>query len=803
MTQTNTQSNDGGIYENSIPQNATSAHAEGPASVPPAKVDIQSESQQRLAARGLSAATAQHFQLEPRMLKTGPAWAYTVHPKAKEKRCKAFDSDSKPKYKWLRKKPDDVTFYDPDGKLDQYIREENGVAWVASGDADVWALQEGGIHNATCLLQGEGNDVPEWFVPELQRLQVSEVRIAPDRDDTGLTFASNITKRLNGTGIRLVQLQLPFAMDSKGDIGQLLLQTSAETLKDTLESLPELPPPPAPVSIAPVAKPSSSEETKADYERWCIEVVEAAARRVWSISEPNGKDYSNLMKCPCHEEDNPSASWNYQTHSVNCFACGSHDTKEVAEKLGVQSWNDYKAEQRKNRSKKKARKNVSRSSSADANPDTASSEEIDDADLTRELAEAILEDHHFAQDPWKQLYHYEEGVYRADGEEMVRKLVKSWLSRWNKTKLWSTYRHSQVIEYIRVDAPLLWERPPLDIVNLKNGLLNVITKELSPHSPDYLSTIQLPVSYDPAATPRYWDGFCQAVLPQDAYEAGVLWQVVAWLITSDTSFQKALLLLGDGGNGKSRLLAGLKAILGRRNVTALSLQKLESDRFAPVRLKGKLANICPDLPSKHLEQNAVFKQLTGDDGDMTGEHKFSDSFEFGPFARLVFSANQPPLSSDSSDGFFRRWWILPFPRTFTGSVQVDSSEIDAKLSDPAELSGVLNKALEFLPQIREFGLTETQSMKLAHADFRQATDPLAVWLDRATIMSPDLMTSQDTLRKAYNEEAMRRERAPLSSQAFGRAFKQLRPNVQTKQRMHEGNPKTWVYLGIALRPANI
>jgi putative DNA primase/helicase len=270
-------------------------------------------------------------------------------------------------------------------------------------------------------------------------------------------------------------------------------------------------------------------------------------------------------------------------------------------------------------------------------------------------------------------------------------------------------------------------------------------------------------------------------------------------MTPDTSFQKALLLLGDGGNGKSRFLAGLKAFLGRRNVTALSLQKLESDRFAPVRLKGKLANICPDLPSQHLEQNAVFKQLTGDDGDMTGEHKFSDSFEFRPFARLVFSANQPPQSNDSSDGFFRRWLVLPFLRTFTGSDQVDSSEIDAKLSDPAELSGVLNKALEFLPQIRKFGLTETPSMQLARAEFRQVTDPLAVWLDRNTIMGPDLMISRDTLREAYDNDPIRRG-ASLPSQAFGRAFKQLRPTVEPKQRLYEGKPKTWVYLGIALRP---
>src|SRR5690606_25316555 len=126
------------------------------------------------------------------------------------------------------------------------------------------------------------------------------------------------------------------------------------------------------------------------------------------------------------------------------------------------------------------------------------------------------------------------------------------------------------------------------------------------------------------------------------------WQIVAWLMLPTTSLQKALILVGDGGNGKCRYLAGVKAFLGHPHITSLSLQKIENDRLAIARLLGKLANICPDLPSRHLQETALFKQLTGDDGSLTGEYKGKDSFEYPCFARLVFSANQPPVSCDVS-----------------------------------------------------------------------------------------------------------------------------------------------------------
>ena len=135
--------------------------------------------------------------------------------------------------------------------------------------------------------------------------------------------------------------------------------------------------------------------------------------------------------------------------------------------------------------------------------------------------------------------------------------------------------------------------------------------KLLPHSPDHLSPIQLPVHFDRKAKCPAWKRFVQDVCPR--HSQGALWELLGDLMVPDRSQQKGVLLLGEGGTGKSTFLRVATAFLGENNVSTVDLHKLEGDRFATSQLVGKLANISADLPSKHLEDTAVFKAVTGGD----------------------------------------------------------------------------------------------------------------------------------------------------------------------------------------------
>ncbi len=415
--------------------------------------------------------------------------------------------------------------------------------------------------------------------------------------------------------------------------------------------------------------------------------------------------------------------------------------------------------------------------------------------VTKLLADAIFEDDQFAQDAGGKLYRFSGGAYRQHAERYIRRRVKEILEDRSASDKWSSHRANEVVEYIRADAPELWERPPLDEVNVLNGILNVETKRLRDHDPGFMSPVQIPVEYDPGAKCPAWEQFVSETFPEDAQE--LAFELPADLITPSRSVQKSILLIGEGSNGKSTYLRALTGFVGSPNTAGVSLHKLESDRFATARLIGKLANICPDLPSTHLTETSAFKAITGGD-DLGAEYKYREAFEFRPYCRLVFSANHVPRSGDASHAFFRRWLVVPFERTFEPDEQIPREELDAKLSSPKELSGVLNRALDVLPRVRRRGFTESASMREAWEEFRAMTDPVSVWLAQNTVEAAEAFVSKDVLAKAYNEFCDKVGRPGMNKKGFGRAVKRAFPQIEDGQKSVAGK-MTWCWLGIGLK----
>lgn len=419
-----------------------------------------------------------------------------------------------------------------------------------------------------------------------------------------------------------------------------------------------------------------------------------------------------------------------------------------------------------------------------------------DAGLTKELADAITFKDFFARDAGGLLYHFDGGVYKPTGERFVERNVKELCQGLGRTKQWSPELATRVAQWILVDAPEIWERPPLDVLNVRNGLLDVGTRTLRPHSPDHLSPVQIAASFDPAAKCPHIDRFIKDVFPDDTQH--LPFEIAAWLMLPDTSVQKAILLLGEGANGKSVWMDLLSTWLGRENVSTLNLHRIEADKFAAARLVGKLCNIGTDLPTAALAGTSMLKALTGGD-TVTAERKYQSSFEFRPFVRLLFSANIAPRSDDATHGFFRRWLVIPFNRTFdeTDPNTVPRAVLDARLSQPGELSGMLNRALDALPVIQQGRFTESASTRAALDEFRRTTDPLAVWMESNTVERPDAFVAKDKLRAEYAQVCMDSGRPILPDTQFTAALKRLRPKVSTAQRRIDTRVVR-VFVGIGL-----
>jgi len=422
---------------------------------------------------------------------------------------------------------------------------------------------------------------------------------------------------------------------------------------------------------------------------------------------------------------------------------------------------------------------------------------LSDKTFIRDLAHVILAHDHFARDAAGRLYRYENGVYTQNGDLYVKRQVKQLTVKFGNAGRWNRTLAHEVIEYIALDAPELLERPAAEKINLTNGILDLWTGELLPHSASFLSSVRIPIAYDSVACCPMIAEFIEQVFPEDSLE--LAWEILGDLIVADRSIQKAICIVGEGGNGKSVFCQLCTNFVGEDNVVHLSLQRLDNDRFAPARLHVKLANVCPDIPGSRLEESAVFKAITGGDR-LTGELKYRDAFEFRPFVRLLFSANHFPAARYATQSYFDRWLLIPFERRFRGSSRdIPRGMLDARLSAPQELSGALNRALPALRRLRKSNhFSETNSIRRTGLEFEIASDPLRAWLESETVSESSSSISQNALHAAHAKACIDANHAPITKQMFGRMIKRYRPGIREFQRTVQGT-KQWMYGGIDLR----
>src|ERR1700688_4578439 len=125
---------------------------------------------------------------------------------------------------------------------------------------------------------------------------------------------------------------------------------------------------------------------------------------------------------------------------------------------------------------------------------------INDRMLVRDLANLIVSQDFFARTAAGEIFHYENGVYAPGGEFFIRQRVKRLLLEHWKADRWNRRLAQEVVEFILLDTPELDPTPSCGLVNVENGLLDIWTGELIPHSPELRSTIRIPIRFDPEAT---------------------------------------------------------------------------------------------------------------------------------------------------------------------------------------------------------------------------------------------------------------------------------------------------------------
>ncbi len=403
-------------------------------------------------------------------------------------------------------------------------------------------------------------------------------------------------------------------------------------------------------------------------------------------------------------------------------------------------------------------------------------------ELGLDIAEDIRDNFILAQDAVGQIHFYDEetGRYVFDQHKQCIKILRDRYRLNKKAFQISDSDLKRLLMDLRVDAPTFWEEPPLDRINLKNGIFNLKTNVLEPHTSEFLYPNQFDVEYDPSAgNPDATDAFLRQILPDDA--ADVFYEILGCCLFPDVSFHKAFLLNGTGGNGKSAFIKLLLFMLGEANYSTVPLDQMEGDKFAAADLVGKLVNIDADLTTKRMPESNFFKKVTGGD-PVRVQRKYQDGGTVKLYSRLILSCNYFPRCSDNSPGFFDRFLVMVFNkrnfRNEDAGMRLPEDVLLRPLKE--EAPKILLKAVRAYQALRRRGsFSEGTSMKVAAAEFRSLTDSVAAWLAKNTIVRADVRVQQKQLREAYNAFCESKDVSPIGEKEFSAKVIQYQPSVTT------------------------
>ncbi len=346
----------------------------------------------------------------------------------------------------------------------------------------------------------------------------------------------------------------------------------------------------------------------------------------------------------------------------------------------------------------------------------------------------------------EQNYIYRNGVYVKLTKEEAGRIVKEhMLDKEAKiTGINDAERQWELL--VQRDVGELDAEPLL--INLRNGIYDVKEGALREHTPEFLSTIRLPVNYNETADCPRFTKFLNEAMEGNEEQIGLIQEMMGYCLVPGSPAQKCFVLVGAPAAGKSVLLRVLINMVGKENVSSVSWQAL-NERFKTAELFGKLINVFADLPTKNIDDNGIFKGLVGEDF-ITVERKHQHPFSFQNRAVLIFSCNSIPVNyGDKSEGFYRKLIIIPFNHI------VPEEDRDPDLTDKLseEADGIFLFALEGLRRLigNNYRFSTTELNEDALQRYREASNSvLAFAAERCDIsMDMNVFTGSQELYDAY------------------------------------------------------
>jgi putative DNA primase/helicase len=286
-----------------------------------------------------------------------------------------------------------------------------------------------------------------------------------------------------------------------------------------------------------------------------------------------------------------------------------------------------------------------------------------------------------------------------------------------KDKLYRQFLAAAYFEPIHQDTDVV-------LLNALNGTIEITkdTHKVRAFNRDDFLTYQLPFEYAPAATCPMFQKYLDRVLPEKETQ-NIIAEFFGYVFTKNLKMEKAMLLYGSGGNGKSVIFDVMNALLGKENLANFSLSNLLEEHNRAL-IANKLLNYGSEINAAKTRDE--FKNLVSGE-PIQARLKYGQSFTMTNYAKLAFNCNELPKDFDHTNAYFRRLLIIPFRETIPESEQDKTFAVKIIKT---ELAGVFNWIVDGLKRLlKAEKFTESKIVKQTIETYRKESDSVAMFID--------------------------------------------------------------------------
>lgn len=351
-------------------------------------------------------------------------------------------------------------------------------------------------------------------------------------------------------------------------------------------------------------------------------------------------------------------------------------------------------------------------------------------------------------------YDYDDGLYKPTNDKIRQPITEL---------LYPGYisgRVTSVVDYITDSFRIMPEEYVYDAENDKDDILLKVNNGWImyepkfkgwahvPNNPYLVSKTAVSMDFDRDAECPKLDAFIQETWthsdPEDFYK------ICALAMSNYRGYKKAILFVGPQGCGKSTMIKIVESLIHRSGTSAVGLADMVYAPFGKAGLIGSKLNTVYDVSSTKINDvSALNSIIDGETIEINAKHKPQVNYKVQ--ALQLWGCNTLPIMKDYDMSFINRLKIFYFDNQVRGTDK-EVKEIEKRfIEDPTEMSGLLNKCLPYLADIKNLQLHTSIKAEDIMLSQTMLTSPVARFSELYLTADKDSYVGKDVLFNSFNQ----------------------------------------------------